>query len=94
MLLYDSICIGYGYVLLVWIRCHLIVLSCISLFTSACCVELVGALLVQQVQQCRTLSAAMPHLAAAASICVHDLSYASRLFMFDTMCSTPQEVWM
>jgi hypothetical protein len=30
MLLYDSVCIGYGHVSLVWTRCYLFVLGCLS----------------------------------------------------------------
>jgi len=83
MLLFNSLCIRYGYVLFVWIRSHLIVLGCISFFIWASYVVLDSVLLVQS-------SVAVPHTAAAASTCVHDLSYASRIYFLDTVCSTSQ----
>ena len=83
MLLFDSLCIGYGHVSFVWIRSHLIVLGCISFFIWASCVVLDSVLLIQS-------GAVVPHSVAAASTCVHDLSYASRIYFLDTMCSTPQ----
>ena len=35
--------------------------------------------------------AAVPHSAAAANTCVHKLSYASRIYFLDTVCSIPHE---
>jgi hypothetical protein len=87
MLLCDSICIGYGHVLLVWIRCHLIVLGCLSLYTFVSYVVLEPVLLVQS-------GAVVPYSATVASTRVHDLSYASHIFFLDTMCNTPQVAWM
>jgi len=83
MLLFDSLCIGYRHVSFVWIRSHLIVLGCISFFIEASCVVLDSVLLVQS-------GAAVPHSVAAASTCVHDLSYASRIYFLDIAWSTPQ----
>ena len=83
MLLFDSLCIGYGHISFVWIRSHLIVLGCISFFIWASCVVLDSVLLVQ-------LGAAVLQSTVAASTCVRDLSYASRIYFLDTVCSTPQ----
>jgi hypothetical protein len=47
MLLCDSICIGYGHVWFVWIRCHLFMLGCLSLYTFVSFVVLELVFLVQ-----------------------------------------------
>jgi hypothetical protein len=56
--------------------------SSISFYTCFNCVVAVLCL-------AGTAGAAVPHSAVAASTCVHVLSFASRLYTLDTLCSTP-----
>jgi hypothetical protein len=69
ILLCDSICIRYGHVWFVWIRCHLFMLGCLSLYTFVSCVVLE---VVAGVVKCgsATLSCSTKHLCAWFVICI------------------------
>jgi len=76
--------------IIVWIKSHLIVLGCISFLSELAVWCLTLSFSYSQVRQCHTPSAVVPYSAAAASTCVHDLSYASRIYFLDIAWSTPQ----
>ena len=84
MLLFDFLCIGYGHILFVSIRSHLIVLGCISFFLSELAVWcLTLSCSYNQVRQCRT------QLQQQAHVCM--ICHMHHVYILLTLCAAPHK---